>query len=94
MIDLFILTLLFAIWFSLQSLRGILIASRLKIREDIQQQSRASNRELTEVADALERLSIVLIYHDATVRGTDPEAIGSTQELLDTLRKRKSDKDE
>jgi hypothetical protein len=41
---------------------------------------------LDQVAQALERLSVILIYHDATVRGKNPETLGSTEELLRLLR--------
>lgn len=57
-----------------------------QIKTLIQQERKANERGLTEVADVLERLSLILIYHDATVRGQNPETLGSTEELLRTLR--------
>lgn len=60
-----------------------------EIRTLMWSHSQSNDAGLREVADALERLSIILIYHDATVRGTNPEALGSTEELLKTLRGRK-----
>lgn len=94
MMEFFILILLFAIWFSLQSLHGIVTASRLKIREDIREQSKVYDKAFNEISDVLERLSIILIYHDATVRGTNPKTLGSSQELLDTLRKQRNPKND
>lgn len=57
-----------------------------QFRQDLQREREASERGLREVAEALERLSVILIYHDATVRGKNPETLGSTDQLIRILR--------
>lgn len=41
---------------------------------------------LAELASAIDRLSVVMLYHDATVRGVNPKTLGSTDDLLRILR--------
>jgi hypothetical protein len=41
---------------------------------------------LAELAEAVDRLSVVVLYHDATVRGVNPQTLGSTDDLLHILR--------
>ena len=75
-------------WLMLQTFSKTIPTLTEQFRQDLQREREASERGLREVAEALERLSIILIYHDATVRGRDPEALGSTEELLRVLRGR------
>ncbi len=51
------------------------------------QEINETKQAILDVSVCIERLTIVLIYHDATVRGVNPETLGSTEELLTTLRK-------
>lgn len=44
------------------------------------------NEALTDVSRAIDRNSVILFYHDATVRGVDPQAMTSQDELLRILR--------
>ncbi len=41
---------------------------------------------LADLAEAVDRLSVVVLYHDATVRGVNPQTLGSTEDLLRILR--------
>lgn len=41
---------------------------------------------LADLAEAVDRLSVVVLYHDATVRGMNPTTLGSTEDLLRILR--------
>jgi len=41
---------------------------------------------LADLAEAVDRLSVVVLYHDATVRGINPTTLGSTEDLLRILR--------
>ncbi len=73
-------------WIMLQTFSKTLPTLAEQFRQDLQREREASERGLREVAEALERLSVILIYHDATVRGKNPEVLGSTEELLRVLR--------
>ena len=75
-------------WLMLQTFSKTIPMLTEQFRQDLQREREASERGLREVADQLERLSIIIIYHDATVRGKNPEALGSTEELLRVLRGR------
>jgi hypothetical protein len=57
-----------------------------QFRQDLQREREASERSLSGVTEALERLSVILLYHDATVRGKNPETLGSTEEIIRLLR--------
>lgn len=54
--------------------------------EELQKERDVTASSLRQVYRAIDRLSIVLIYHDASTRGINPEAVGSTEELLRLLR--------
>ena len=56
-----------------------------QFRADLRLERETSVQGMREVMDALQRLSIILLYHDATVRGTNPQTLGSTEELLRRL---------
>lgn len=71
-------------WLMLQTFSKTLPTLMEQFRQDLQREREAAERGMREVTEALERLSIILIYHDATCRGT--ENIGSTDELLRVLR--------
>lgn len=73
-------------WLMLQTFSKTIPQLTEQFRQDLQREREASERGLREVAEALERLSVILIYHDATVRGKNPEVLGSTEELLRVLR--------
>lgn len=73
-------------WLILQTFSKTIPAMMEQFRQDLQREREASERGLREVTEALERLSVILIYHDATVRGRNPETLGSTDELLRVLR--------
>ena len=73
-------------WLILQTFSKTIPAMLEQFRQDLQREREASERGLREVAEALERLSVILIYHDATCRGKNAEALGSTEELLRVLR--------
>lgn len=73
-------------WLMLQTFSKTIPALTEQFREDLQKEREASERGIHEVAESLERLSVILIYHDATVRGRNPETLGSTEELLRVLR--------
>ena len=73
-------------WLMLQTFSKTIPMLTEQFRQDLQREREASERGLREVTEALERLSIILIYHDATVRGRNPETLGSTDELLRVLR--------
>lgn len=57
-----------------------------QFRDDLRLEREATERSHRELARAIEQLSLILLYHDATVRGVDPAALGSTEELLRLLR--------
>ena len=73
-------------WLMLQTFSKTIPMLTEHFRQDLQRERDASERGLREVAEALERLTLVLVYHDATVRGKNPETLGSTEELLRVLR--------
>ncbi len=73
-------------WLMLQTFSKTIPMMMEQFRQDLQREREASERGLHEVADQLEKLSIILMYHDATVRGRNPETLGSTDELLRVLR--------
>lgn len=73
-------------WLMLQTFSQTIPALTEQFRQDLQREREASERGLRDVAEALERLSVILLYHDATVRGKNPETLGSTEELLRVLR--------
>ncbi len=73
-------------WLMLQTFSKTIPMMMEQFRQDLQREREASERGLREVTEALERLSIILIYHDATCRGKDVETLGSTEELLRVLR--------
>ncbi|MBX3167607.1 MAG: hypothetical protein KF760_09350 [Candidatus Eremiobacteraeota bacterium] len=73
-------------WLVLQTFSKTIPTLTEQFRQDLQREREASERGLREVAEALERLSIILIYHDATCRGRNIETHGSTDELLRILR--------
>lgn len=73
-------------WLMLQTFSKTIPMLMEQFREDLQREREASERGMREVAEALERLTLVLVYHDATVRGKNPETLGSTEELLRVLR--------
>ena len=73
-------------WLMLQTFSKTIPMLTEQFRQDLQREREASERGLKEVTEALERLSIIMIYHDATVRGRNPETLGSTEELLRVLR--------
>ena len=75
-------------WLMLQTFSKTLPMLMEQFRQDLQREREASERGLREVTEALERLSVLLLYHDATVRGKNPETLGSTEELLRVLRGR------
>jgi hypothetical protein len=75
-------------WLMMQTFSKTLPTLSEQFRQDLQREREASERGLDQVAQALERLSVILIYHDATVRGKNPETLGSTEELLRLLRGR------
>lgn len=41
---------------------------------------------LSSTSRSIDRLSTILLYHDATVRGLNPSSIGSTEELIRILK--------
>lgn len=73
-------------WLMLQTFSKTIPMLTEQFRQDLQKEREAAERGLREVAESLERLSVILIYHDATVRGKNPETLGSTDELLRVLR--------
>lgn len=73
-------------WLMLQTFSKTIPMLTEQFRQDLQREREASERGLREVAEALERLSVILIYHDATVRGKNPETLGSTDQLIRILR--------
>ncbi len=73
-------------WLILQTFSKTIPMMMEQFRQDLQREREASERGMREVTDALERLSIILIYHDATCRGKNVETLGSTDELLRVLR--------
>ena len=75
-------------WLMLQTFSKTIPMLTEQFRQDLQREREASERGLREVAEALERLSVILIYHDATVRGKNPETLGSTDQLIRMLRGR------
>lgn len=75
-------------WLMLQTFSKTIPMLTEQFRQDLQREREASERGLSDVAEALERLTLVLVYHDATVRGTNPMTLGSTEELLRVLRGR------
>ena len=76
-------------WLMLQTFSKTIPTMMEQFREDLQREREASERGLREVADQLEKLSTILLYHDATVRGKNPEISGSNDDLLRLLRGKK-----
>lgn len=58
-----------------------------EFREELQKEREATASGLRDISRALEKLSVILIYHDASVRGIDPSALGSTEDILRLLRR-------
>lgn len=75
-------------WLMLQTFSKTIPMLTEQFRQDLQRERDVSERGLREVAEALERLTLILVCHDATVRGKNPETLGSTEELLRILRGR------
>ena len=73
-------------WLMLQTFSRTIPTLTEQFRQDLQREREASERGLRDVAEALERLSVILLYHDATCRGQSAETLGSTEELLRVLR--------
>lgn len=73
-------------WLMLQTFSKTIPMLTEQFRQDLQRERESSERGLREVAESLEKLSIILIYHDATVRGRNPETLGDTDELIRVLR--------
>ena len=57
-----------------------------QFRQDLQHQRESTEAHLDRLSRSIDRLSRILLYHDATVRGVDPKALGSTEEILQLLR--------
>lgn len=72
-------------WIVMQTFTKTLPTLTEQFRADLQQQREANERGMAEITERLERLSAILLYHDATVRGTNPQTLGSTEELLRRL---------
>lgn len=75
-------------WIVMQTFTKTLPTLTEQFRADLQLEREATQRGMDEINDQLERLSMILIYHDATVRGTDPKTLGSTEELLQRLQRK------
>ena len=75
-------------WLMLQTFSKTLPTLTEQYRQDLQREREASERSLTQLSESIERLSVILLYHDATVRGKNPETLGSTEEILRILRHR------
>ena len=73
-------------WLILETFSKTIPKMMDQFRQDLQREREASERGLREVADQLEKLSLILVYHDATCRGKNAETLGSTEELLRVLR--------
>ena len=73
-------------WLMLQTFSRTIPTLTDQFRQDLQRERDAGERGLRDVAEALERLSVILLYHDATCRGRNAETLGSTEELLRVLR--------
>lgn len=73
-------------WLMMQTFSKTLPTLTEQFRHDLQREREASERSLSGVTEALERLSVILLYHDATVRGKNPETLGSTEEIMRLLR--------
>lgn len=73
-------------WIVMQTFTKTLPSLTEQFRVDLKLERETTQRSMTEITEALERLSIILLYHDATVRGKSPETLGSTEELLARLR--------
>ena len=73
-------------WIVMQTFTRTLPNLTEQFRIDLQRERDTTRDSLREITVALERLSVILLYHDdATVRGKNPEALGSTEELLRKL---------
>ncbi len=73
-------------WLMMQTFSKTLPTLTEQFHQDLQREREASERSLSGVTEALERLSVILLYHDATVRGKNPETLGSTEEIIRLLR--------
>ncbi len=73
-------------WLMLQTFSKTLPTLTEQYRQDLQREREASERGLMQLSESIERLSLILLYHDATVRGRNPETLGSTEEILRILR--------
>ncbi|NJL73466.1 MAG: hypothetical protein HC888_19050 [Candidatus Competibacteraceae bacterium] len=73
-------------WLMMQTFSKTLPALSDQFRQDLQRERESSEKALGEIARSLERLTVVILYHDSTVRGKNPETLGSTEELLRLLR--------
>lgn len=73
-------------WLILETFSKTIPKMMEQFRQDLQREREASERGLREVADQLEKLSLIMVYHDATCRGKNAETLGSTEELLRVLR--------
>ena len=54
----------------------------VRLTEVMGQQISTMLEELGQLKTVNARLAQVLMYHDATVRGTNPETLGSTEEIM------------
>jgi len=73
-------------WLMLQTFSKTLPQLTEQYRQDLQRERESSAQSFAQLSQSIERLSVILLYHDATVRGKNPEALGSTEELLQMLR--------
>ena len=73
-------------WIVMQTFTKTLPGLTEQFRVDLQLERKSAQQSLADITQALERLSVILLYHDATVRGKNPETLGSTEELLRRLR--------
>ncbi len=73
-------------WLMLQTFSKTLPTLTEQYRQDLQREREASERGMMMLSSQIEKLSILIIYHDATVRGKNPETVGSTEEILRILR--------
>ena len=72
-------------WMLMQVFTKTLPTLTEQFRADLKLEREVAQKSMQDVTDALERLTILLIYHDATVRGTNPQTLGSTEEILSRL---------
>lgn len=61
-----------------------------QFRADLKAERESSQQSLERISERLERLSFILVYYEARLRGVDPKAMGSIDELLKQLYSRPS----